>query len=145
MDNFVVESATINDVCDIENLEKSYPYEVYSKAQINEMFGYDYYRILKCVKDNRLVGYLCATIVFDECNLLKIIVDKEFRQRGIGRHLIEKLIEVCQNSNVNNLYLEVRCDNNTAIDFYESVGFEFVDRRVGYYNGVDAKIYRLNF
>ena len=43
---------------------------------------------------------------------------------------------------VNNIFLEVRIDNNSAIKFYEKCGYEKVTIREKYYQGIDAVIYR---
>lgn len=144
MDKIVIEKANINDVLGISKLENNYPYEKYSLSQIEDMFNYDYYTILKCLINGKIEGYICATILFEECNLLKIIVNSNYRRHGLGSRLINTLIEYCKNENVSSVYLEVRENNNIAISFYEHIGFELETVRKGYYDGIDAKIYRLN-
>lgn len=144
MDDIVIESATIGDVEDIVKLENSYQNDRYSYNQLKEMFDYDYYVILKCVIDKKVVGYLCATILYEECNLLKIIVDSNYRRCGIGNKLILRLCQICGDRQAKSIFLEVRCNNEVAIKFYEKLCFEYQGERLGYYNGIDAKIYRLN-
>lgn len=144
MDKIIIEKANINDVLEISKLENNYPYEKYSLSQIEDMFNYDYYTIFKCLINGKIEGYICATILFEECNLLKIIVNSNYRRHGLGSRLINTLIEYCKNENVSSVYLEVRENNNIAISFYENIGFELETVRKGYYDGIDAKIYRLN-
>lgn len=144
MDDIKIEIADMNDINEISILENNYPFEQYSEKQIKEFFAYDYYIILKCKKDDDIIGYLCATILYEECNLLKIIVNDECRRRGVGKKLLNALIEICKDKNVCDIYLEVRENNYIAISFYESMGFQLENVRREYYNGIDAKIYRLN-
>lgn len=144
MSNINFRFANKSDIDEISILENSYPYEVYSKVELNSMFNFDYYTFLVAIDDDKIIGYICSTIVYDNCDLLKIIVNKDYRKQGIGKLLLLKLIEVCKEKDVENITLEVRDDNKTAISFYENNGFEQLGERKGYYNGKDAKIYRLH-
>lgn len=143
MSNVVIRLANIDDLEKIASIEKSYPYETYSKIELTKMFGYDYYRFLIAKIDDKIVGYICATIIMEECNLMKIIVGEKFRTNGIGKKLVSKLKDICMEQNVKYIYLEVRSTNSVAIEFYKKLGFGFDGIRKGYYNGVDACIYRL--
>ncbi len=142
MDEIVIGEANSCDIPMIANLEKSYPYEVYSESEISKMLDLDYYQILVAKKDEQIIGYICATIIFDECNILKIIVDEKYRRMGVGNKLMDALINRCLSKLVKSIYLEVRDDNTKAISFYEKNGFLFECIRRGYYNGLDAKIFR---
>ncbi len=64
-------------------------------------------------------------------------VDPAFQGRGVGRQLLNALLEFAGGGVV---YLEVRTDNAPAIALYESVGFVAVGVRKRYYrvSGADA-------
>jgi ribosomal-protein-alanine N-acetyltransferase len=64
-------------------------------------------------------------------------VDPAYQGRGIGRRLLDTLLEFADGGVV---YLEVRTDNEAAIALYRSVGFEQVGLRRRYYriSGADA-------
>ena len=64
-------------------------------------------------------------------------VDPEYQGRGIGRLLLDALLEFADGGLV---YLEVRTDNEAAIGLYRSVGFEQIGLRKRYYrvSGADA-------
>jgi ribosomal-protein-alanine N-acetyltransferase len=64
-------------------------------------------------------------------------VDPACQGRGIGRRLLDELLEFADGGVV---YLEVRTDNEAAIALYRSVGFEQVGLRRRYYrvSGADA-------
>jgi [ribosomal protein S18]-alanine N-acetyltransferase len=67
------------------------------------------------------------------------------RRVGLGRLLLQALLAEAYARGVNQIFLEVRADNDAAIALYDSLGFEAIDRRVGYYqpDGVDAIVMRL--
>lgn len=64
-------------------------------------------------------------------------VDPAYQGRGIGRRLLDTLLDVAADSVV---HLEVRTDNETAIALYRSAGFAEVGLRKRYYriSGADA-------
>jgi len=64
-------------------------------------------------------------------------VDAACQGRGIGRRLLDELLEFADGGAV---YLEVRTDNEAAIALYRSVGFEQIGLRKRYYrvSGADA-------
>lgn len=94
----------------------------------------------------KTAGFAVAANTLDEGELLRICVDPEFRQRGIGTCLLQCLIEQLVDRGVGRLYLEVREDNKAAVRLYRSMGFKNTGRRVGYYSQpvCDAVLYSLN-
>jgi ribosomal-protein-alanine acetyltransferase len=72
-----------------------------------------------------------------EYEIHTIGVDPSYQGRGIGRRMLEQLLNRAADSVV---HLEVRTDNATAITLYRSVGFTEVGLRKRYYriSGADA-------
>jgi [ribosomal protein S18]-alanine N-acetyltransferase len=70
-------------------------------------------------------------------------VDPAYQGRGIGRRLLDELLEFADRGVV---YLEVRTDNEAAIALYRSMGFAQVGLRRRYYrvSGADAYTMRRN-
>ncbi len=52
--------------------------------------------------------------------LVACTVDEGFRRKGIGRKMLEAMIDTYSGKEI---LLDVLCDNNTAIHLYESVRF----------------------
>jgi ribosomal protein S18 acetylase RimI-like enzyme len=65
--------------------------------------------------------------------LTTLVVDSRFRGRGAGRQLVKALESFFVAHNVLDYRLETLLHNETARDFYTSLGFKEADRRAGSY------------
>ena len=83
--------------------------------------------------EGEVVGYVGAQIVPDEADMMNLAVDEKYRRMGIGKSLVERLVERLQARCVRSLTLEVRVSNLPAISLYESMGFLVAGRRPKYY------------
>ena len=84
---------------------------------------------------DRLVGYIGATVVFEEMEIFNVAVADAYRRRGIGGELVCALIDSVRSDceNIELVTLEVRAGNAPAIALYEKLGFAAVGRRKNYY------------
>ena len=131
----MIRRATILDALEISKLDQrnfvvclSYEF-IYSDLENNPIAYYFVYET-----NNRIVGYINCW-VSDNTTILNFCVDEEYRNKGIGKSLIEKVLEI----SVGIITLEVRVSNNNAINLYQKYGFERALIRKGYYsNGEDA-------
>jgi ribosomal-protein-alanine N-acetyltransferase len=80
----------------------------------------------------------------DEGELANLAVAPELRSRGIGRLLLDAILQNATTRGVRQLYLEVRESNVAARGLYLGRGFEQVGRRKRYYRSPteDALILR---
>lgn len=142
MSNILIRRATIEDADVIHNIDSEYEHERYSLENIKmSLLNNLHYNIILSV-NNVVVGYLSAMIIIDECELLKIVVRKNYRKCGYGDMLISELKKCCQEKDVRKIFLEVREDNVAGNKLYLKNGFVCDNKRSGYYNGVDAIVYR---
>ena len=88
---------------------------------------------LVAMDEGEVVGYVGAQIVPDEADMMNLAVDEKYRRMGIGKALVDQLVERLQERCVRSLTLEVRVSNLPAISLYESMGFLVVGRRPKYY------------
>lgn len=92
--------------------------------------------------DDTLVGYAgiarLGRIPPFEYEIHTIGVDPAYQRHGIGRALMDRLLAWAEPQAV--VYLEVRTDNDPAINLYRSLGFVTVGLRKRYYraSGADA-------
>ena len=142
MDEVKIRVATVNDIADIYNLEKQYPIDMYSMDIIESSLSGDYYKNLVITFNDKVVGYISITIIFEECNLVKIIIDEAYRNRGYATRLINHIISDARLCGVQKIFLEVRADNYPAQNLYKKIGFKKTNTREKYYaDGEDADIY----
>lgn len=94
------------------------------------------------ISADRVVGYGGLWKVFDEGHITNIAVHPEFRRCGVGSRIMDKLLEMCDDSGIRSLTLEVRKSNLAAQRLYEKYGFKAEGVRKGYYSdtGEDALI-----
>ena len=88
-----------------------------------------------------IVGYLCRWLVTDECHILNVAVDPDFRGSGIGTTLMGEAITEASVKKAAIITLEVRRSNLAARSLYRKLQFEERRLRKNYYGiGEDAII-----
>lgn len=80
-----------------------------------------------------VVGFLIVHLVLDEADISNFAVLSQFQGRGIGRALLQKMIDDVREGGAKVVTLEVRENNISARHLYESFGFEVVSVRKRYY------------
>lgn len=95
-----------------------------------------------------LGGYAIMSMGAGEAHILNICIRADLRGLGVGRRLLAWLLDQAREAGQGWAFLEVRPSNRPAIRLYESLGFEPVGLRRGYYQAVggreDAIVYRLD-
>ncbi len=84
-------------------------------------------------KDELLVGYGIMTVAVGESHVLNLCVNPDYRSQGVGKQLMQHLLEVAYDYDVNMTFLEVRPSNFEAISLYMSLGFNEIGIRRNYY------------
>ena len=87
----------------------------------------------------QIIGYGVMSLGAGEAHILNVCVRSEFRNFGIGRRLLEHLLERAAASGVGEAFLEVRPSNLAAIRLYQHLGFEQIGIRRGYYQAPDGR------
>jgi ribosomal-protein-alanine N-acetyltransferase len=97
-----------------------------------------------CVVRHRgmVAGYLLAWRLESELHLGNLAVAPAYQRRGVGRFLVEWLLERAREGGQSRITLEVRASNFAAQELYRNAGFRAVALRRGYYQdtGEDALI-----
>jgi len=79
-----------------------------------------------------VAGFALSRGLLDEEELLLLAVSPDYRQRGVGRRLLERFIAAAHARGATRLFLEMR-DGNPAESLYRTAGFVNVGRRPHYY------------
>ena len=125
----------------VMRIDNEYNFEKYSKENFYEFYLNQYIDIIIAVEDGIDVGYAIIMSIFDECNLIKIVVNKDYRNKNYGSQILGYIKDFVKQKNIKKIFLEVRCDNYIAKTFYEKNKFIKGDVRKGYYDGIDCDIY----
>jgi len=91
--------------------------------------------ILIYKKDNKIVGFLDYSKMYEKIEINYIFVLNEYRNQNIGYELIKYMID---NNDFENITLEVNVNNISAINLYKKHGFEIIGIREKYYDGIDG-------
>lgn len=83
--------------------------------------------------NGELMGYAVLMMVLDEAHLLNISIAKPHQRLGYGRKLLEHTIAMARSYGGQMMFLEVRPSNKTALQLYETMGFNEFSVRKGYY------------
>ncbi len=83
--------------------------------------------------ETTLLGWLTASLLFEQSELELIVVDRAQRRQGFAKQLLSAWTEEMASKGVVEYLLEVRESNLGAIQLYRSLGFEEVGRRKNYY------------
>jgi ribosomal-protein-alanine N-acetyltransferase len=81
-----------------------------------------------------IAGYIVARETAGELHINNFAVRTEYRRRGIGAALLNRVIEEALRRHANAAFLEVRSANRAAQALYEKCGFKAIARRANYYS-----------
>jgi ribosomal-protein-alanine N-acetyltransferase len=137
--------ATAADMAALVELEKQYFTPPWSENALQSTL--DDAKSLLLVADvaNVVVGYVAAWVIADEGEITRVVVQQQWRGRGIGETLLQAALRDCAGRGATALFLEVRRGNVTAQRLYTRLGFVEVGQRPRYYDdGEDGLILRLD-
>ena len=87
----------------------------------------------------KLLSLCSAWLAIDELHITSVAVHPMHRRKGLGRFLLSDLIKRSKSLQTNQIFLEVKNNNETAKAFYKSMGFKTVGYRSDFYkDGSDA-------
>src|SRR5690606_18292096 len=76
--------------------------------------------------DGVLCGHAILSFTVDEAHLLNICIAPSFQRAGLGRRVLDFIVDRAQQGGAKKLFLEVRASNEPAVLLYESSGFREV-------------------
>ncbi|MBP2666033.1 MAG: rimI [Firmicutes bacterium] len=91
-------------------------------------------RYIVAEEDGNIVGYAGTWLVINEAHVTNVAVSGQHRREGIGRLLMEKLMELARDSGMDSMTLEVRVTNAAARHLYQQMGFVEAGIRKNYYS-----------
>lgn len=121
----------IQAVANIETMVQ--PQDAWGYQTIIELLEQDSIDLLVVYQIDKVVGYCLYQVIFEQAEILRIGTHPDYQRQGIASQVFAKLNTELMNNKVENLLLEVRADNFSAIALYEQQGLAVIHRRKGYY------------
>lgn len=129
----------IDGIVEIENESFAIPW---SRASVEKELSNNLAIYVVAVENEKVIGYGGMWHIVNEGHITNIAVHKDYRQKGIGNAIINKLFEIAEEKEMIGLTLEVRKSNIPALELYKKNGFKLEGIRPEYYedNKEDAYI-----
>ncbi|MBV8453918.1 MAG: GNAT family N-acetyltransferase [Deltaproteobacteria bacterium] len=86
--------------------------------------------------ERELAGYAILTYNYDlefsgiQAIITEFFITEPYRRHGLGRRMIATMADFCRKKGITTIELQVTHENHRARQFYESLGFETLDRLV---------------
>ncbi|MGQ9515507.1 MAG: ribosomal protein S18-alanine N-acetyltransferase [Thermoproteota archaeon] len=133
-----IRDAKVEDLSNIYEIERASFDNPYTPEYIEMLLRFKQGIFLVAEIDGTLIGYVVATVRGRSGHIISIAVIPEQRRRGIGRRLMEEVVEELRRRGASVIRLEVK-KGNPAVDFYLSCGFKRFGIIPSYYgDGSDA-------
>lgn len=128
-----IRATELSDIPSIIKIEHSAHLSPWSEKLFNDSFGARSHNFL-AETNGEIIGYVFSSFVAGELTLENICVDPQSQGNGVGRLLMEHLLDLANTLNAEELWLEVRASNMSAIRLYER--FDFINQgvRKNYYS-----------
>lgn len=97
------------------------------------------YHCLVIQREERVVGYSILSVAAGEAHILNLCVDPSYRNLGYGEQLLDEILDVAANTEVRQIFLEVRPSNDSAIGLYRKKGFRQIAARPAYYQAKNGR------
>ena len=91
-------------------------------------------RYIVAEENGAIVGYAGTWLVINEAHVTNVAVSGQRRREGIGRLLMQNLMELARENGMESMTLEVRVSNAAARHLYEQMGFVEAGIRKNYYS-----------
>lgn len=131
--HLIVRSMEEEDILQVMSIEKeSYDF-CWTEKIFRDCMKSGYCCLVLVDKDDNVFGYAVLMIGVGESHVLNICVTNSHRGRGWARHIMLEMIDFSQRVKCSDMFLEVRPSNPIAYGLYQSLGFNDVGMRPGYY------------
>ena len=132
-----IKEATENDIKEIHQIEIDGS-NMWKESQFSDELTYDFSRMLLAKQNNVILGFIVAWILPGEIQINNIAVNKNYRQKGIGKLLLNEIIERFSKIDCDRVFLEVKEKNIVAQQFYKLFNFKEIYIRKNYYRDDNA-------
>ena len=95
------------------------------------------------LKDNVIAGFYDYWVTFDSATIAQIAIDPLYQRQQLGSLLMKEILTDAKNKKVRTITLEVRKNNEKAVNLYLKYGFKQTLIKEKYYSNGDDAIYMI--
>ena len=128
-----IKKMTSSHIGEIARLEKECFSSPWSEEGLKSELDNNFARFFVAFSGDKIAGYIGSHNVLGEVYITNVAVFPEFRRKGVGKVLVEFLVNEMKAENAEFVTLEVRRSNQNAIFLYEKCGFQKVGERRNFY------------
>ena len=130
----IIRDMMVDDIPQLEKLYRQFWGEESSIETMNKQFEKllknESHIFLVAIENNKLIGSVMGVIcgeLYGDCKpflvLENMIVDKNYRNRGVGKALVSELEKIAANRNCSQVIFVTESNRVDAVKFYESAGY----------------------
>jgi [ribosomal protein S18]-alanine N-acetyltransferase len=112
----------------------------YRPERIARLIGRRDVSVLVAASGRRIAGFAAMEFGDERAHLMLLAVRPPLQRRGLGRRMVEWLIESAQVAGMASVHLELRQANDAARAFYAALGFSATLQVPGYYDGREGAL-----
>lgn len=113
------------------------------EQMLYELNDNKYAHLAVVLYDNVVAGFYDYWHTFDSATICQIAVEPMYQRHKLGSSLLEEIIKDCQAKKVRNITLEVRKNNEKAVNLYLKYGFKQSLVKEKYYSNGDDALYMI--
>ncbi len=110
----------------------------WAEDELKDAISSKRYYVIVAKQEMSIVGYAIARLAWGKLHLMDIAVKEDMRRLGIGRKMLNHLINQANEWKLSEIYFEVRASNTPAIRMYSSLSFKTRFILPKLYNGEDV-------
>lgn len=126
----LMQQQDIAEVVAIEKMANQFPW---SLNNFEDSLRANHNALVFCDSQNKIQAYVITQTVADELHLLNVCVKPESQGKGLGRTVVDYVIDFANQNSAAVILLEVRSSNHRAQQLYLQAGFNEMSIREGYY------------
>ena len=129
--------ADVSAVMKIERQAYSHPW---SLKIMRSCMATNHYHAWVLELERHVQGYLLISVAAQEAHILNLCVNPVLQGQGWGRRMLHQLYDLLQYQyDADVCFLEVRPSNESAVQLYQSEGFNEIGCRKNYYPGQQGR------
>lgn len=140
----MIRKMEIKDADSVYRIENQAFFEPWSKKSLlKELESNSFLSHYVYEYQGRVVGFYIASHVLDEVEIFTIAVDSAYQKMGIGKAMLNHLIDISKIRNDKEIWLEVSTKNIAAINLYRKFDFKIMGIRKNYYQKLGEDAYNM--